>query len=93
MVLNNTSQEKAKTIAEKIMKESTPVIRRLGIDEYNAQMMTVVYGERRNFNDTEDVMWTRFRRRVKAALKQRIYGVISSDNRPVPGSKNPGTRE
>lgn len=93
MVLNNTTREKAKTIAEKIMKESIPVIRRLGIDEYNAQMMTVVYGERRSFNDTEDVMWTRFRRRIKAALKQRIYGVISSDNRPVPGGgEGAGTR-
>ena len=88
MVLNNTTQDKAKTIAEKIMKDSTPVIRRLGIDEYNAQMMVVVYGERRSFNDTEDVMWTRFRRRIKAALKQRIYGVIGSDNRPVPGGSD-----
>lgn len=82
MVLNNTSQEKAQIIAEKIMKESTPVIRRLGIDEYNAQMISVVFGERRNCNDSEDVMWTRFRRRIKAALRQRIYGVISSDSRP-----------
>lgn len=81
MVLNNTSSETAGKIAAKIYQETIPAIRKLGIDEYNAAMMVIGFGEKRNFNDSADAMWTRMRRRIKAALRQRYYGVLDTDKR------------
>ncbi|MFR8205315.1 MAG: hypothetical protein ACLU99_02475 [Alphaproteobacteria bacterium] len=47
MVLNGTNREKALAIAQKIMKESVPAIRQLGVDEYNAQMIVITYSDRK----------------------------------------------
>ena len=81
MVLNGTNREKALAIAQKIMKESVPAIRQLGVDEYNAQMIVITYSDRKNVNDTFESMWSRLRRHIKTALKNREYGVISSELR------------
>lgn len=79
MVLNGTAREKALAIAQKIMKEAVPAIKKLGVDEYNAQMLVITYSNRKNYNDTYDGMWARLRRHIKTALKAREYGIISSD--------------
>lgn len=81
MVLNGTPRDKAEAIAHKIRVDTIPAIKKLRVDEYNAQMMVITYTNRKNFNDTYDGMWSRVRRHIKTALKKRIYGVVSSDNR------------
>lgn len=83
MVLNGAPREKAEAIAHKIMKEAVTAIKKLRVDEYNAQMMVITYTNRKNFNDTYDGMWARLRRHIKTALKQRLYGVVSSDCRGI----------
>lgn len=81
LVLNGTSRETALKIATKVMHESAPIIRKLGIDEYNAQMIVVSYTNRKNYNDTPDAMLGRLRKHTKVALRSRDYGIISSDVR------------
>lgn len=90
MVLNGAARNQAEAIALKIYKEAVPAIKKLRIDEANAQMMVITYTNRKNFNDTYDGMWARMRRHLKAALKQHLYGVVSSDNR---GNKIAQSRE
>lgn len=81
MVLNGASRDKAEAIAKKIFAEAVPAIKKLRVDEYNAQMMVITYTNRKNYSDSYDGMWARLRRHIKTALKQRTYGVVSSDNR------------
>lgn len=81
MILNGTPREVALKIATKVMNESTPIIRKLGIDEYNAQMLVVSYTNRNGYNDTYDAMLGRLRRHIKESLRNREYGIISSDTR------------
>ncbi len=79
MILNNTDREKAQAIAQKIWQEIIPQIQKLGVDEYNAEMLAITFSNRKNYNDTFDGMWARLRRHIKTALKAKEYGIIASD--------------
>jgi len=79
MILNNTDREKAQAITQKIWDEMLPQIQKLGIDEYNAEMIVITFSNRKNYNDTFDGMWARLRRHIKTALKAKEYGIVASD--------------
>lgn len=79
LVLNGTAIAKAEAIGKKIQQESVPAIRKLGIDEYNAEMFVVAYAGRKGYNDTADGMWNRLRRHIKLALKKKEYRIIDAD--------------
>lgn len=79
LVLNGTALAKAEAIGKKIQQESVPAIRKLGIDEYNAEMFVVAYAGRKGYNDTADGMWNRLRRHIKLALKKKEYRIIDAD--------------
>ena len=81
MVLNGAGREKARAISFKILEEAVNAIKKLRVDEYNAQMMVITYTNRRNFSDSYDGMLARVRRHIKTSLKHREYGVVSSDDR------------
>ncbi|MBQ7285729.1 MAG: PAS domain-containing protein [Alphaproteobacteria bacterium] len=81
LILNGTSRDKASSISFKILQESINAIKKLRVDEYNAQMIVVTYTNRKNFNDTFDGMLARVKRHIGMSLKHREYGVVSSDNR------------
>ncbi len=80
MILNNVNRDKAQAIAEKIWNDAIPQIKKLGVDEYNAEMIVITYSTRKNYNDTFDGMWARLRRHIKAALKAREYAISSADS-------------
>ena len=65
--------------AEKLYKSVIEQIRKLNIDQYNAEMIAVSYTDRKNFNDTADNMLGRIRRHVGNALRNHRYGIKSSD--------------
>lgn len=79
LILNGSSRQQALELAQSLYQKAIPVIRSLGIDEYNAQMFIISYTNRKNFNDSTDAMLSRIRRHINTALKRREYGVISSD--------------
>ena len=79
MVLNGASREKAQAIAKQIWLEAIPAIKKLGVDEYNAEMLVISYSNRKNYSDTYDGMWARIKRHIKTALKAREYGIVASD--------------
>lgn len=80
LILNNYTREKAGTLAKDIFSEAKSVIRKLGVDEYNAQMLIISYTERKGFNDTFDNMLERTKRHIKNAARCHQYGVMTSDN-------------
>lgn len=80
LILNDYSREKASTLAQEIYESSKPIIKKLGVDTYNAQMLILSYTERKGFTDTEDNMLERTKRHIKNALKKHQYGVTTSDN-------------
>lgn len=80
LILSGYSREKAAALAKEIFAEAKPVIRKLGVDEYNAQMLIVSYTERKGFNDTFDNMLERTKRHIKNAARRHVYGVMTSDN-------------
>ena len=80
LILNDYSREKASTLAQEIYEDSKPIIKKLGVDTYNAQMLILSYTERKGFTDTEDNMLERTNRHIKNALKKHQYGVTTSDN-------------
>lgn len=80
IIMNKASRSDAENAAKNIFKESKPLIRKLGVDDYNAQMLTVSYTERKGYNDTFDNMIERTKRHIKNAVRRHEYGVISSDN-------------
>lgn len=79
LILNDCSREKAAELAYDLFENSKPKIRKLGVDEYNAQMLIISYTERRGFNDTYDNMLERVNRHLKAAVRDHRYGVTASD--------------
>ncbi len=83
MFMNKTPRSEAKKLAENILHSAVEAIKKLRVDEYNAQMMVVTYTNRRNFNDTYDAMISRVRRHINSALNKKIYGLVSSDERGV----------
>ena len=80
MILNGFSREKAAALAKDVFTSSKPKIKKLGVDDYNAQMLIISYTERKGFNDTFDNMLERTKRHVKNAARRREYGVTTSDN-------------
>lgn len=81
IILNKTPREEAAQDAVKLQKMIIADIRKLNIDAYNAEMFVISYTERKNFNDTADNMLGRVRRHIAAALKNREYGIKSSDRK------------
>lgn len=80
LILNDYSREKTAALAQEIYEASKPIIKKLGVDTYNAQMLILSYTERKGFTDTEDNMLERTKRHIKNALKKHQYGVTTSDN-------------
>lgn len=80
LILNDYSREKTATLAQEIYETSKPIIKKLGVDTYNAQMLILSYTECKGFTDTYDNMLERIKRHIKNALKQHHYGVITSEN-------------
>lgn len=80
LILNGYTREKAGKLANSLYSQAKPVIRKLGVDEYNAQMLIFSYTERKGFNDTFDNMLERTRRHIKNAARRHQYGVTTSDN-------------
>ncbi len=80
IILNKTSRNKAEKIAQNILRESKPLIRKLGVDDYNAQMLTISFTERKGYNDTFDNMIERTKRHIANAVRRHEYGIVSSDN-------------
>ena len=79
MILNDASSELASKIAKKITDESSDIIKNLGIDKDNAQMIVINHTTRNDCNDSFDGMLTRIKRQIRKAIKNREYGIISSD--------------
>ena len=80
LILNDYSREKTAALAQEIYEASKPIIKKLGVDTYNAQMLILSYTERKGFTDTEDNMLERTKRHIENALKKHQYGVTTSDN-------------
>ena len=81
MVLKNTPRAKAAQLAGDILKSAVEIIKTLRIDESNAQMIIISYSNRKGFADSYDAMIGRIQRHINTALKQKIYGIFSSDSR------------
>lgn len=75
------AREDAAQTAENMYYPLIKMIQRLGVDSYNAQMFVISYTNRKNFNDTADTMMARTNRHITSALKNRTYGIKSSDKK------------
>lgn len=80
LILNNFTRDKAAALAKDIYDSSKAKIKKLGVDDYNAQMLILSYTERKGFNDTFDNMLERTKRHIKNAARRHEYGVTTSDN-------------
>lgn len=80
LILNGYTREKAATLAQELFVQIKPAVRKLGVDDYNAQMVIISYTERKGFNDTYDNMLERTKRHLKNARRRHEYGVTTSDN-------------
>lgn len=80
LILDGYSREQAAALAQEIYESSKPIIKKLGVDTYNAQMLLLSYTERKGFTDTQDNMLERTKRHIKNALRKHQYGVTTSDN-------------
>ncbi len=81
MALKNTSREEALQLSISLFKKAVDTIKSLRIDEANAQMMVISYSNRKGFTDSIDAMSSRINRHLALALKQKNYGIVSSDKR------------
>lgn len=81
--MNKAPRNKAKELAISLMAKAVEAIKKLRVDEYNAQMLVITYTNRRNFNDTYDAMLSRVRRHINTALNKKLYGLVSSDERGI----------
>ena len=81
VVFSRGERSDAAKAAEKLYKAVIEQIRKLNIDQYNAEMIAVSYTDRKNFNDTADNMLGRVRRHIGNALRSHKYGIKSSDNK------------
>ncbi len=80
IILNDYTREKAAALAQEIYEASKPIIKKLGVDDYNAQMLILSHTECKGFTDTYDNMIERINRHIKNALRRHQYGVMTSDN-------------
>lgn len=81
VVFSRGERAEAAQAAEKLYKAVIEQIRKLNIDQYNAEMIAVSYTDRKNFNDTADNMLGRVRRHIGNALRSHKYGIKSSDSK------------
>lgn len=81
IVLNKAPREKAVELSQALYEKIINEIRSLGVDEYNAEMFVISYTNRKDYNDTYDLLLERVRRHIKNALRSRKYGIMSSDNK------------
>lgn len=80
LTMNKVSLKKVVSLARDILESSKPQIKKLGVDDYNAQMLIISYTERKGFTDTFDNMLERTKRRIKNAASHHKYGIISPEN-------------
>ena len=64
-----------------LLEKSVAAIKELRIDSANAQMIVVAYSNRKGFSDSFDAMTARLERHINIALRQKKYGIASSDSR------------
>ncbi len=81
IVLKNTSREEALQLSISLFGKIVHEIKSLRIDEANAAMIVISYSNRKGFIDSFDAMISRINRHINLALKQKNYGIISSDKR------------
>ena len=81
MVMPLMPREKAAQTAENMYYPLVKMIQQLGVDSYNAEMFVISYTNRKNFSDTVDTMMARMNRHIASALKNRNYGIKSSDKK------------
>ena len=79
MVLKDFSREQALHKAVLLFERSIDAIRALRIDAANAQMIVIAYSDRKGFTDSYDAMTGRLERHISMALKQKEYGIVSSE--------------
>ena len=79
MVLKDFSREQALQKAVLLFERSIDAIRALRIDAANAQMIVIAYSDRKGFTDSYDAMTGRLERHISMALKQKEYGIVSSE--------------
>ena len=79
MILNGISGKKCSKLAQDILSDSKPLIKKLGVDDYNAQMLIICHTDSKGFNDTFDNMLERTKRNIKNAAKRHEYGIITPD--------------
>ena len=81
LVMPLTPREKAAQTAENMYYPLVKMIQQLGVDKYNAEMFVISYTNRKNFSDTVDTMMARMNRHIATAIKNRNYGIKSSDKK------------
>lgn len=81
LALKDICREQALQKAIYLFGSIVPAIKNLRIDEANAQMIVITYSNRKGFADSFDAMLARLNRHISMALKQKIYGIVSSDSR------------
>ena len=81
MAMPLMARGRAAQTAENMYYPLVKMIQQLGVDSYNAEMFVISYTNRKNFNDTVDTMMARMNRHIASALKNRDYGIKSSDKK------------
>lgn len=82
IALKDTPRNEAKRLAAELFDSAVLSVRDLRIDAANAQMIVISYSNRKGFSDSFDAMTSRLQRHINMALRNKEYGVISSDKRP-----------
>lgn len=87
IILSKTSREDAVELSKKLYDLIVAKIRTLGVDNYNAEMIIISYTNRKNTNDTDDLMLERVRRHIRNAMRNHKYGIISSNIKEIENRK------
>lgn len=82
LALKGSPRDEARQQAATLFDDAVHSIRDLRIDASNAQMIVISYSNRKGFSDSFDAMTSRLQRHINMALRNKEYGVISSDKRP-----------
>lgn len=83
IILSKTPREEAVNLSKKLYDLIVAKIRTLGVDNYNAEMIIISYTNRKNINDTDDLMLERVRRHIRNATRSHKYGIISSNIKEI----------
>ena len=81
LVMPKAPREQSSETAQNLYYPLVKMIQSLGIDRTNAEMIIISYTNRKNFSDTPDGMLGRVNAHIDRALKQRDYGIKSSDRK------------